>query len=105
MFDAFIERNSRIARSNQVLIGLRFLFTMVALIVLLIREHDLLSSQPMNTVTPLYYSPPGFVAIVFTLLTIIYLLLTHAVKESPGCRLTPKSPPVRFSSTSFSSRC
>jgi two-component system sensor histidine kinase PilS (NtrC family) len=54
------------------------------LAVLLIREHDLLSSQPIGSVPPLYSRPPGFVVIVVLLLTIIYLLLVRVVKDRPA---------------------
>ena len=84
IFEAFIERNARIAKSNQVLIALRLLFATISLAVLIIRENDLLKSQPLDSVTPLYYRPPGFVAIVVLLLTIVYLVLVRAVKNRPA---------------------
>ena len=84
IFEAFIERNARIARSNQALIALRLLFATISLAVLIIRENDLLKSQPLDSVTPLYYRPPGFVAIIVLLLTIVYLVLAKAVKNRPA---------------------
>ena len=85
MFEAFIERNTRIAKSNQVLIALRLLFATIALAVLIIRENDLLQSAPLDSITPLYYRPPGFVALVVLALTIVYLTLVRSV-GSTGMR-------------------
>src|SRR5579862_334462 len=87
MFEAFIERNARIARSNQVLIALRLLFATIALIVLLIGEQRLLSEQaalnnPLPEV-PFYFRPPGFLIVVVLVLTIAYLLLVRAVRHRP----------------------
>jgi len=68
MFDAFIERNARIARSNQVLIALRLLFATVSLAVLLMSERDILATPQGET--PFYFRPPGFLTIIVLVLTI-----------------------------------
>ena len=81
MFEAFIERNARIARSNQVLIALRLFFATVSLAVLIMRERDPLSI-PHGDI-PLYYRPPGFLTIIVLALTIVYLLLVRFVKTKP----------------------
>lgn len=84
MFEAFIERNARIARSNQVLIALRLLFATIALAVLIVSEHELLKKAlSPESVAPLYSRPPGFVALVVLVLTIIYLLLVRVVHNKP----------------------
>lgn len=87
MFEAFIERNARIARSNQVLIALRLLFATVALIVLLIGEQRLLIEQALLKSpladTPFYFRPPGFLIVVVLVLTIAYLILVRAVRDKP----------------------
>ncbi len=81
MFEAFIERNARIARSNQVLIALRLLFATVSLIVLIMREQDVLNT--VQGETPLYFRPPGFLTITVLVLTIAYLLLVRIAKAQP----------------------
>ena len=81
MFEAFIERNARIARSNQVLIALRLFFATVSLAVLIMRERDMLST-PQGDI-PLYYRPPGFLTIIVLALTIVYLVLVRVVKTKP----------------------
>ncbi len=43
-----------------------------------------IASRFRHSVTPLYYRPPGFVAIVVLMLTIIYLLLVRVVKDRPA---------------------
>src|SRR6185295_9388339 len=82
MFDAFIERNARIARSNQVLIALRLLFATVSLAVLLMSERDILATPQGET--PFYFRPPGFLTIIVLVLTIAYLILVRAVKNKPN---------------------
>ena len=81
MFEAFIERNARIARSNQVLIALRLIFATVSLAVLIMRERE--SAGILLNEVPLYYRPPGFLTIIVLALTIGYLLLVRLLKFKP----------------------
>lgn len=81
MFEAFIERNARIARSNQVLIALRLFFATVSLAVLIMREQDVMNAGKSEG--PLYFRPPGFLTIIVLFLTIVYLLLAQTVKSQP----------------------
>jgi len=81
VFEAFIERNARIARSNQVLIALRLFFATVALAVLIMRERAAILTSEIDV--PLYFRPPGFLTIIVLILTVIYLLLVRVVKIQP----------------------
>ena len=81
MFEAFIERNARIARSNQVLIALRLFFATVSLAVLILGEPKVLTTPQGDT--PLYFRPPGFLTLIVLVLTIAYLLLVRVVRDKP----------------------
>jgi len=90
MLEAFVERHTRTARANQVLIGLRLLLAAASLTVLLI-EYYLRYLQARATplpqlqqLQPLYLHPAGLVAIIVCALTVLYLLIAKRTARDPA---------------------
>ena len=95
VLDSFVERQTRTLRGNQILIGIRLLLATLALTVLIIHEFQLSQSRlaAAYAVThpesappaepPLYFSPPGLVAIIICILTLIYVPIARRSETSP----------------------
>lgn len=95
MLDTFVERQTRTLRGNQILIGIRLLLATLALTVLIIHEfqiaeaaHDAHSTHPISTIEasepPLYFRPPGVVAIIVCALTLLYVPIARTSESNPS---------------------
>ena len=85
MLEAFVERQTRTARANQVLIGLRLLLAAVSLAVLLIEDAQMVraSSHLSQLSPPLYLRPAGLVAIIVCFLTLLYAPIAKRAQAPP----------------------
>lgn len=91
VLDAFVERQTRTIRGNQILIALRLLLATVALTVLIIQDFTLVRSAATHstTVQPVFFlRPPGLVAVIVCILTILYSLI--AQRSPTNSRWAPK---------------
>ena len=93
MLDTFVERQTRTLRGNQILIGIRLLLATLALTVLIIHEFQLAQTHAPHsghsalsdpTEPPLYFRPPGLVAIIICALTLIYVPIARISETNRG---------------------
>jgi len=90
VLDAFVERQTRTIRGNQILIALRLLLATVALTVLIIQDFTLVrSATHPSAVQPVFFlRPPGLVAVIVCILTILYSMI--AQRSPHNSRWAPK---------------
>ncbi|HYG77949.1 MAG TPA: ATP-binding protein [Planctomycetota bacterium] len=87
MLDAYVERQTRTIRGNQILIALRLLLATVALTVLVIHEITLIQSatRPSDLQPIFFLRAPGLVAMIVCLLTVVYSIITKfSASDSSG---------------------
>jgi two-component system sensor histidine kinase PilS (NtrC family) len=93
VLDTFVQRQTRTLRGNQILIGIRLLLATLALTVLIIHEFQIAqahAAHPAHTIPvisqpepPLYYRPPGVVAIIICALTLLYVPIARTSESNP----------------------
>ncbi|MGD0092992.1 MAG: ATP-binding protein [Planctomycetota bacterium] len=87
MLEAFIERQTRTVRANQVLIALRLLLAAATLTVLLIGYYQkarVTTPAQLGELQPLYLQPAGLMAIIVCVLTVLYLLAAKRLAQEPA---------------------
>jgi two-component system sensor histidine kinase PilS (NtrC family) len=90
VLDAFVERNTRTIRGNQILIALRLLVATMALAALIVQEFvTVRHAHRISDLQPVFFlRPAGLVAIIVCALTVLYGLVVERSGKDP--RWAPK---------------